>query len=458
MMLQKNDFIDVNIHDLGYKGEGVGRADNMVLYIPNAIPGDTVSAKILKVKKTYGYAKKVQILEKSKYRVEAPCPVNEQCGGCQIQTMSYDAQLKFKENTLRACLERIGGITTNVNPILGMASPFHYRNKMQFAVGGTSSKPEIGLYKVNSHDIVNINACPVQHTLSDAVIVKFKQFITDHKLSIYDEETHTGLIRHLVIRNSYSNDTMMIYPVINSKSVRDFPVTAFVEEFRTLAGVKSLYLNHNTQKGDTILGHKNKHLYGEPHLIETIGHVSYAISPLAFFQTNPLQTLNVYQRVLDRAELSQTDIVWDLYCGSGTIGLFLAKYCSQVVGVEINSAAVKDGQINIELNNVKNVAIYEGQVEDLEVKMTTEMASDLNHKKPDVVILDPPRKGCDTSVIEYLMKLKPEKIVYVSCNPSTLARDLKILSERYVVETVDPVDMFPHTVHVETVTRLTIKS
>lgn len=457
MILKKNDFIDVKIHDLGYKGEGVGRTDNMVLYVPNVIPGDLVNAKVLKVKKTYGYAKKVKLLKPSDYRVNAPCAVHEQCGGCQIQTMAYDAQLKFKENTVKACLERIGGISTDVNPIVGMESPFHYRNKMQFAIGGSYTHPEIGLYKVNSHDIVNIDSCPIQHRLSDEVIIKFKQFIKDYELSIYNEETHTGLLRHLVIRNSYSDNTMMVYPVINSKSAWDFPVDEFVETFREIEGVKSLYLNHNTQKGDTVLGKKNKHIFGDEHLIETIGHVRYSISPLAFFQTNPIQTLNVYKLVLDSAELKESDIVWDLYCGSGTIGIFLAKYCNQVIGVELNAAAVKDGQVNIKLNNVDNFAIYEGSAEDLETEIATTMASDLNHQKPDVVVIDPPRKGCDKSVMDHLLKLKPSKIVYVSCNPSTLARDLKILSVDYTIENVTPVDMFPHTVHVETVTRLTIK-
>jgi 23S rRNA (uracil1939-C5)-methyltransferase len=439
--VHKNKHYTTTITDLGKKGEGVGKLhDGFTLFVNRAIPGDEIEARVIKVKKNYGYGKLISIINPSKDRVEPPCPYVKRCGGCQIQQLDYAPQLAFKTNKVRESLKRIGKLEgIPVRDCLGMAEPFFYRNKLQFAVG----QGKIGLYAVNSHDIVDIEKCYIQHPDTDAMILAVRRFLDEKKISIYDELKHEGLVRHLVARYSFSQQKMMVVLVINGD---DLPESdEFVRRLSELPVVGGVFLNHNTKAGDTVLGDRVTRIWGEPFLLEKIGDIEFEISPLSFFQVNPAQTEILYDKVMTYAGLTGSQTVWDVHCGVGSISLFLAKKAKEVFGVDIVDAAIDDARRNAARNGIQNAKFFVGDAE----KIVS------NGPAADVVVLDPPRKGCDESLLRAVAAMAPKRIVYVSCDPVTLARDLQILDQLgHKTREIQPVDMFPHTVHVEAVAKL----
>lgn len=443
--IHKNKIYDLIIHDLGRNGEGVGKIGHFVVYVPGALPGDRIQAKIVKLKKRYAFAKIDWILAPSPDRITPPCPIATKCGGCQIQSLDYARQCELKESDLKETLRRIGGIDITPEPILAMETPFEYRNKAQFAFGKQGDTLQLGLYASGSHRVIDTEVCHIQHPLINAVLAANRAYFKSHGGAVYNELEHDGLLRHLLIRASFDAQTAMVALVINDKQ---WPESGdWAEAMMAVPGVTSVYLNHNTKKGDTILGETMTHLLGDTHLTEKIGETQFQLSPSAFFQVNPPQT-NVLYQTIDSIMNGQTDdCVWDIYCGTGSIGLYLAKKVGRVIGIESNLSAINDAKINAENNQIGHADFFHGKAEEL---MKDTFLDTL--PTPTVVILDPPRKGCETTVLDQLIKRKVPRIIYVSCEASTFARDAKHLTAGgYQLDQIQPVDMFPHTTHLETV-------
>lgn len=449
ILIHKNKHYDVMIDDLGRRGEGVGRIGIMVIYIPGALPGDRVESRVIKVKKRYAIGKLIRIISPSPDRVSPPCPVAERCGGCQIQHLRYEAQLILKERRINDAFERIGGITDlPLKPIIGMSHPFNYRNKAQFAIGRNGSSIESGFYAIHSHRIIDTDRCEIQHPLVHRALMITKDFLHTYSVSLYDESSHTGVVRHFVTRVSFSNKQLVVGLVINGNTLPN--AQQWIAMMMQCPGVIGIFLNHNTSKGDTVLSDRCTYLLGDCLLEEQIGHRRFLISPLSFFQVNPVQTKKLYDAVVQAAELTGSERVWDLYCGTGSIAIFIASAASSVIGVDDCLPAIEDAHRNTLLNNDHHVDFICAKAEDIVFK------DPRFTKKPDCVILDPPRKGCDVSLLTCIgQKLRVPRIVYVSCDPATLARDAAhLVSFGYKIDSVQPVDMFPHTTHIESVTAL----
>lgn len=453
-MHKKGDIIQVRIDDIGNDGEGIGREDGFTFFIKDAVIGDTVKALVMKMKKTYGYARLTEIIEPSPYRVEAPCPVARQCGGCQLQAMSYEKQLEFKENKVRNHLMRIGGFTEiPMEPIVGMEQPLGYRNKAQFPVGrNKEGKLIAGFYAGRTHTIIDNRKCLLGVPENEIIIEKVLNFMDKEGVQPYNEETGTGLIRHILTRYGFRTKEIMVCLIINGASLPH--AEKLIESLRQIDGMTSISLNINREKTNVILGKEVVSLWGRPYIEDYIGNVKYQISPLSFYQVNPRQTEKLYGLALEYAGLTGNETVWDLYCGIGTISLFLAQKAKQVYGVEIVPAAIEDAKRNAELNGVKNACFYVGKAEEvLPEKYKSEGAA------ADVIVVDPPRKGCDAELLKTIIAMAPQKVVYVSCDSATLARDLKYLCDNgYEMKRCRAVDQFGETVHVETVCLLSKKA
>ncbi len=453
MNYNKNQEIKLRFNDIGNEGEGIGRTDDgATFFVKGALPGEEAVCTVLKWKKTYGYARLKELTLRSKDRVEPKCPVAGRCGGCTLQHMSYEAQLRMKRDKVKNCLERIGGFEgIEVAETLGMAEPFYYRNKGQFPVQANPGKPaKIGFYAGHTHSVIDTGDCLIQHPVINAVVNKFREFIDENGISIYNEETGKGLLRHILVRVGFETREVCVCPVINGK---DLPKKELV-----LAEIRALYeklnynltnfsLNHNTEPGNVILGKKLTVVYGEPYIKDMLGSTVYCVSPLSFYQVNPVQTRKIYDKVREFAGLTGEETVWDIYCGAGTIGLYLSDAAKELIGIEIVPEAIEDAKRNAAINGVENASYYCGAAEAVLPKLMGE-----DHKPMDVAIIDPPRKGCDARLLETLLAAEPKTLVYVSCDPATLARDLKILChEKYSIKAVQPVDAFCQTGHVETV-------
>ncbi len=439
----------IEIEDIGENGEGIGRVDGFTIFIEGGVPKDRVFVKISKAKKNYGIGHIVDYVEASPYRINPPCPVAEECGGCQIQHIDYKSQLNMKKKKVENSIKRIAKLDdVKIHDVIGMDDPFRYRNKAQFPIGKDKDNTVIGFYKKGTHDIIHTKSCKIQHESNDLIVKIFKELIDEKKLSIYDEKSGKGLLRHIITRASYATGELMIVIVINGV---ELPYEAEITQgiTKNIPKVKSIVQNTNKKKTNVVLGKENKILYGNDYIIDNIGDLKFKISSQSFFQVNPFQTSNLYEKALEYAGLSGDETVFDIYCGIGTISLFLAKRAKKVYGIEVVEAAIEDAKKNAKLNDIYNVEFFTGKAEDLIPKMYKE-----GHRA-DVVVVDPPRKGCDEKVLETIASMNPKKIVYVSCKPSTLARDLKYLDELgYKTVEIQPVDMFPHTTHVETVVRL----
>lgn len=449
----KDDLVTVVITDMSENGEGIGKTDGFALFIKDTVVGDEVLAKVIAVKKGYGYARVMEIIKPSEYRVEPLCPVAAPCGGCQLQAMSYEAQLRFKTDKVKNHLTRIGHLPdVEVSPTLGMtqeSGPWHYRNKAQYPVrAGKDGQIKIGFYAGRTHAVIESPKCYIGQPVNEEIIEIIRKWMMDFKVKPYNEENGSGMLRHIMIRAGYFTGEIMVCLVINGKDLKPKAAQkALVERLQVVKGMTSICLNINTENTNVILGQQMVNLLGDGMITDMIGDIRYQISAQSFFQVNPLQTRVLYQTALDFAELTGSETVWDLYCGTGTISLFLARQAKQVYGVEIVPPAIDNARINAKRNQIDNVKFYVGKAE--------EVLPDLYEKEgiyADVIVTDPPRKGCEEIVLDTMVRMAPKKIVYVSCNSSTLARDLHYLEEHgYKTVKVQPVDMFAHTTGVETV-------
>lgn len=448
--VKKNQDITVDIDGLTSEGLGVGRIEGYTLFVEGALPGERVDIKVVKLLKNYGFGKLLKVLKPSTERIEPRCPIMKKCGGCQLQHINYEAQLESKTRQVKDAIERIGGLKDiKINDTIGMKEPWRYRNKAQFPVGWDGGV-RIGFYRSGTHDIVDTQECLIQDEISDRASAILREFIKKCDISTYNEETGKGLIRHIVTRKGFKTGDVMICLVINGDSIPydKILVDMFIQG---IPNIKSIVLNINKTKTNVILGDKNKVLFGEEAIYDYIGEFRFRISPLSFFQVNPVQTEVLYGKALEYAGLTGSETVIDAYCGIGTISLFLSQKAGKVYGVEIVPQAIENAKENAKLNNVDNVEFILGESETVIPELFAKGI------KADVIVVDPPRKGCDEKLLDTIARMKPERVVYVSCNPATLARDLKYLTEKgYAVKAVQPVDMFPHTGHVETCCYLTL--
>ncbi len=463
MEYKKNDMLTVTIEDMGHDGEGIGKIDGYTVFVKDALIGDTVSAKIIKAKKNYGYARLMEILKPSADRVEPLCPYARQCGGCQIQALSYNKQLEYKQNKILNNLMRIGGFSPeeiHMEPIMGMEKPFHYRNKAQFPVGTDKEGNLVtGFYAGRTHSIISNRRCYLGVEVNEKILDIIMEYMTRNHISAYDEAKGKGLVRHVLIRSGFISGELMVCLVINGTKL---PYSEqLVKELTKIPGMTSISININREKTNVILGREVKVLWGQEYITDSIGSVSYQISPLSFYQVNPVQTKKLYEKALEFADLKGNETVWDVYCGIGTISLFLAQKAKQVYGVEIVSAAIEDARRNARLNQIENAEFFVGKAEEVLPGFYEEYSRTHpgENARADVIVVDPPRKGCEESVLDTMVKMQPERIVYVSCDSATLARDLRILCDKgYRIDRCVGCDMFPQTVHVESIVLLSHKS
>ena len=473
MSYSKNDCVELTIEDIGVSGEGIGKVDGYTLFVKDTVIGDVVRVKIMKAKKNYGYARLMDIIKPSKDRVEPACPIARQCGGCQIQAMNYNAQLKYKQKLVKDNLLRISGLTEGADyemcEILGMDTPFRYRNKAQYPVGeDKDGNIVMGFYAGHTHSII---ACPdddcmLGHSDNAFILNAVKEWMKEYRVRAYNENIHKGTVRHVLVRTGYHTDEVMVC-LVTKKMLRKEAADGLVKAIQKLKlNVASLVVNINKEDTNVILGKECITLYGRPYIEDYIGDIKFQISPLSFYQVNPKQTEVLYNKALEFAGLKGNESVWDMYCGIGTISLFLAKKAAKVYGVEIVPQAIEDAKNNAKINNIDNAEFFVGKAEEVVpafYKKQTCVQSDndstdskeYDMTRPDVVVVDPPRKGCDKKLLDTIVSMTPDRIVYVSCDSATLARDLKLLVEYgYKVEKVQPVDQFGNTVHVETVVLL----
>lgn len=476
MSYSKNDCVELTIEDIGVSGEGIGKVDGYTLFVKDTVIGDVVRVKIMKAKKNYGYARLMDIIKPSKDRVEPACPIARQCGGCQIQAMNYNAQLKYKQKLVKDNLLRISGLTEGADyemcEILGMDTPFRYRNKAQYPVGeDKDGNIVMGFYAGHTHSII---ACPdddcmLGHSDNAFILNAVKEWMKEYRVRAYNENIHKGTVRHVLVRTGYHTDEVMVC-LVTKKMLRKEAADGLVKAIQKLKlNVASLVVNINKEDTNVILGKECITLYGRPYIEDYIGDIKFQISPLSFYQVNPKQTEVLYNKALEFAGLKGNESVWDMYCGIGTISLFLAKKAGKVYGVEIVPQAIEDAKNNAKINNIDNAEFFVGKAEEVVpafYKKQTGVQSDndstdskeYDMTRPDVVVVDPPRKGCDKKLLDTIVSMTPDRIVYVSCDSATLARDLKLLVEYgYKVEKVQPVDQFGNTVHVETVVLLSHK-
>ena len=453
MEFRKNDLVTLEIEDCGIDGEGIGKADGFTVFVKDAVIGDKVTAKIIKAKKNYGYGRLMEVLKPSPYRVEPKCAFARQCGGCQLQALSYDQQLVFKTNKVKGHLERIGGFTDiPMEPIIGMDELFHYRNKAQFPVGrNKEGKIVTGFYAGRTHNIIENRDCALGVAENKEVLDRVIAHMEKYGIEPYNEATGKGLVRHILIRYGYFTKEVMVCLILNGNKISKENV--LVESLREIPGMTSITINVNKKRSNVILGEEIRLLWGQEYITDKIGDISYQISPLSFYQVNPRQTQKLYAKALEYADLHGEETVWDLYCGIGTISLFLAQKAKFVRGVEIVPAAIENAKENAKLNGLENTEFFVGKAEEV---LPREYKK--NGVYADVIVVDPPRKGCDETLLETMVEMNPERIVYVSCDSATLARDLKYLCERgYELRKVCAVDQFGMTVHVETVVLLSHK-
>ena len=450
IIIDKNREYIIKIDSYGHEGEGVGKINNFTVFVKGAIKGETVKIKLIKVNKTYGIAKLLEIIVPSQYREKPVCSIYKRCGGCNLQHISYTEQLNFKTQRVKDVMERVGKLEdAKIHNTIGMEFPYNYRNKVQLPVGSIDSEVVVGFYAPRYHDIINMEHCYIQSKLGDKVILILKEWMKENKIKPYDEKTHSGIIRHIMLREGFRTKEVMVVIVTNGAKLPN--AKSLVQKLReNILNLKSVIQNINEDKTNVILGQKSITLWGQDTISDYIGDFRFNISPLSFFQVNPIQTEVLYNKAMEYADLNGDEIVFDAYCGTGTISLFLSKKAKMVFGVEIIPQAIDNANENKKENNVNNVEFIVGKSEEEIPKL---IKSGIN---PDVIVLDPPRKGCEESLLHAIAEAAPKKIVYVSCDPATLARDLRILEDlNYRAVEIQPVDMFPQSAHIETVVKLT---
>jgi 23S rRNA (uracil1939-C5)-methyltransferase len=446
--MQVHDKFEIIIDDVSEEGDGIGRHDNLIVFVEGGIPGDHLSVVCTEHKKNYAKGRIIKLLTPSVDRIKPECPLAFTCGGCSVMHMDYAAQLKFKEKKVEEALRRIGGFSDLViDSIIGMEEPFRYRNKGLYPIREIRNQVVIGFYKKGSHTLIDVEDCLLQHSGHSKIIKAVKHFVEENDLTCYNDKSEEGFVRHLLIRNNDKGEYMVVL-VVTSKHLPD--AHGLVQGLiQTGLDIKSIYINIHKEKGNKALGKKTLRLYGENTIKQELGGITYDISPLSFFQVNTEQTKVLYDKVREFAALKDTESAFDLYSGLGSISLLLAKDAKWVYGNEVMTDAIRDANANAENNGIKNVSFHEGPAEVVFPRLVSD-----GHKA-DVVVVDPPRKGCEKEVLDTLLALSPERIIYVSCKPSTLARDLKVLCEKdYQIVKVQPVDLFPHSMHVEAIVKL----
>ncbi len=448
--MKKNDIFETEIRDLSDEGAGSGSNEGMTFFIPGALPGDHIKAGVTKLKKSFGYARLVSVIEPSPDRIEARCPVAGRCGGCQIMHLSDEAQLKVKERRVRGAIERIGGfdpayVDSVMEPIIGMDEPYRFRNKAQYPVRADKDGIiRIGFYAPHSHRVVECGDCLIGQEKDRDIIREIRAYMIENRVSAYDEETGEGLIRHILIRYgrgsaSHPGQQVMVCLIVNGTSLPHGE--ALASALSAIDGVASIVINENTRRDNVILGRRTACLWGQNYIVDHIGDIDFKIQARSFYQVNPVQMERLYAKAREYADLKGNETVWDIYCGIGTIGLSMARHAREVHGVEIVPEAIEDAQTNASMNGIDNAFFSVGAAEKV-----------LPDTAPDLVVVDPPRKGCDERCLSAIVNTTVPRIVYVSCNPATLARDLRYLNNYgYELKAITPVDQFCHSGHVETV-------
>ncbi len=453
MSIEKNQIYEVDILDNGFSGEGIAKINNFTIFIPQAIKGEKVKIVVVKVLSSFGYGKILEILKCSPNRVESDCATYKRCGGCSLRHIKYEETLRIKQNTVQSLINKTLKNKIKAEETLGMENPYFYRNKAQYPVGiGKDGKPVMGVFANRTHEIVPIEKCMIQNQQNEKVAKFILDYITKNNISIYNENTRKGLVRHIVTKIGVKTGQIMCIIVINGYEIpNEASLTkAILAKFPE---VKSIVKNINIQNTNVILGKQNVNLYGNGYIEDKLGGYTFRISPLSFYQVNPVQAERLYQIGMEAANITKDDIVFDLYCGIGTISLFMSKYAQKVYGIEIVKEAVEAAKTNAKINNVENAEFLCGDVENV--------LQDLLYSKkvmPDIIMVDPPRKGLDKNTIQNILKVRPKKLVYISCNPATLVRDLSALEEVYEMKKIKPVDMFPFTSHVECVALMELKN
>ncbi len=469
--MKKNDLFELEITDMGVDGEGIGHYEGMTFFVKDALFGDVITARVMKLKKNYGYARVEEVITPSTFRITPKCPHHRRCGGCQIQALSYEKQMEFKQEKVRGNLIRIGGfsakeIDAKMLPAVGMEEPFRYRNKAQFPVGIDKEGNVItGFYAARTHSIIPVEDCFLGVEANAPILECIKAWMQANKVSAYDEATGKGLLRHVLIRFGFTTKEIMVCLIINGKQLP--AQEALIENLTKLAGMTSISININTKNTNVILGETTQCIWGQAYITDYIhlrkgpdfalteDAVAYRISPQSFYQVNPVQTEKLYSTALEYAGLTGNEYVWDLYCGIGTISLFLAQKAKKVYGVEIVPQAIEDAKNNAILNAITNAEFFVGKAEEVLPEFYQNLSESDAMRTPDVIVVDPPRKGCDQACLDTMLRMKPERIVYVSCDSATLARDLRILCDGgYELKKVRAFDQFPHSVHCEVITLL----
>lgn len=452
MNIQKNQEYIVEIIDNGYEGEGIAKIDNFTIFIPGAIKGEKIKILIVKVLSSHAFGKILEIIKKSEKRKEVDCLTYKRCGGCNLRHIEYEETLKIKQDVVQNLVNKILKNKIKVQETVGMKNPFHYRNKAQYPLGiNNKGEPIIGVFANRTHEVIPIEKCLIQNPQSEQIAKYILKFIKENKISIYNENTRKGLFRHIVIKIGIRTGQIMCILVVNGENIlkEEQLINELITKFPQ---IKTIVKNVNMKNTNVILGQRNINVYGNGYIEDILGKYTFKISPLSFYQVNPIQAEKLYNLGVEMAQISKDDTVFDLYCGIGTISLFMAKYAKKVYGIEIVKEAIDAAKENAKINNVDNTEFYAGDVE-----VVLDELINKNKVKADIVIFDPPRKGLDKKSINNILQIKPKKLVYISCNPATLIRDLKMFEEQYEIKTIIPVDMFPWTSHIECVSLLCLK-
>ena len=442
--VKKNKEYLVEIIDQGFEGEGIAKIEGFTIFIEGAIKGEKCRILIVKVTSSHAFGKLVEILEKSKYRVEPDCATYKRCGGCNLRHIDYEETLNIKQNTVQNLVNKTLNNKIKVEMTVGMGNPYHYRNKAQYPVGfDKSGEPVMGVYAKRTHEIIPMRNCMIQNPVSEKIANVVLGFFIKNNIPIYNEKNGEGLLRHIVIKVGIKTHEIMCILVLNKKELKKEKelIKVLIREFPE---IKTIVKNYNMKNTNVILGNENEVIYGDGYIYDELGDYTFKISPLSFYQINPIQTEALYNIAIEMADLKKTDTLFDLYCGIGTIGIFASPYVNRVYGIEIVKQAIEDAKENANINNIRNIEFFAGDVEKVFENVLKE-----HNVKPDVIFVDPPRKGLDKHTIENILNIKPEKIVYISCNPASLVRDLKLLEESYEIKKIQPVDMFPFTSNVE---------
>lgn len=450
--VKKNKEYLVEIIDQGFEGEGIAKIEGFTIFIEGAIKGEKCRILIVKVTSSHAFGKLVEILEKSKYRVEPDCATYKRCGGCNLRHIDYEETLNIKQNTVQNLVNKTLNNKIKVEMTVGMGNPYNYRNKAQYPVGfDKSGEPVMGVYAKRTHEIIPMRNCMIQNPVSEKIANVVLGFFIKNNIPIYNEKNGEGLLRHIVIKVGIKTHEIMCILVLNKKELKKEKelIKVLIREFPE---IKTIVKNYNMKNTNVILGNENEVIYGDGYIYDELGDYTFKISPLSFYQINPIQTEALYNIAIEMADLKKTDTLFDLYCGIGTIGIFASPYVNKVYGIEIVKQAIEDAKENANINNIRNIEFFAGDVEKVFENVLKE-----HNVKPDVIFVDPPRKGLDKHTIENILNIKPEKIVYISCNPASLVRDLKLLEESYEIKKIQPVDMFPFTSHVECVAVMCIK-